>query len=121
MDRKRGYTYLGIDVICLTGFIISLVKEDNYKKQADELSSKINATDQDYSKADDFSEKASDMETLSQMIINALILNHLVSAIDAGYTTPHYNEELKKKYKLSFTPKLNKYSKQPMLSLNINF
>ena len=51
----------------------------------------------------------------------AIVVNHLVSSIDAGYTTPHYNEELKKKYKLSFAPKLNKYSNQPMLGLNIEF
>jgi len=48
-------------------------------------------------------------------------LNRLISAIDAGYTTENYNNELKKKFMLSFSPKLNKYSKQPMLSLNINF
>jgi len=49
------------------------------------------------------------------------IMNKIISSIDAGYTTPHYNEELKKKYKLSFTPKLNKYSNQPMLGLSVEF
>jgi len=43
------------------------------------------------------------------------------SWLDARSSAIDYNEELKKKYKLSFTPKLNKYSKQSMLGININF
>jgi len=43
------------------------------------------------------------------------------SWLDARSSAINYNEELKKKYKLSFTPKINKYSKKPMLGLNIEF
>ncbi len=53
--------------------------------------------------------------------IGTLAGTWLWSWLDARSSAINHNEELKKKYKLSFTPKLNKYSNQPMLSLNIEF
>jgi TolB-like protein len=100
LDRKRGYTYLGIEIIGWVGLMYSFNKQSNPEDQ---------------------NEKTYYKNTITPIFLGIVILNHVVSTIDAGYTVPHYNEELKKKYKLSLTPKLNKYSKQPMLSLNINF
>jgi len=41
------------------------------------------------------------------------------SQFDARSSAIDFNEELKKKYNLSLVPKLNKYSNQPMLGVNI--
>ena len=53
--------------------------------------------------------------------VGGIIGTWIWSILDARSSDVDQNEELKKKYKLSFTPKLNKYSKQPMLGVNISF
>ena len=49
------------------------------------------------------------------------IIAWIWSWFDARSSAIDYNENLKKKYKLAFAPKLNRYSKQPMLGVRISF
>jgi len=130
MDRKRGYTYLIIEGVGLISVIYCASKESDLESKARQAWDRewYYIENGDYEKAIEYSDKAEiyeeDSNTWYEYFIISLIgmgVNHLVSSIDAGYTTPDYNKEMQKKYKLSFTPKLNKYSKQPMLGLNIEF
>jgi TolB-like protein len=131
LDRKRGYTYIGIEIVTLAGAIYSRIKTEEWKDENDywlerakfyeEIGDIDNANIAWNKKVDAKDQKDIYEHVLFSIFSVSWLLNRLISAIDAGYTTPHYNEELKKKYKLSFTPKLNKYSNQPMLSININF
>jgi len=123
LDRKRGYTYIIIDALALSGIIYSYAQKSSLNDEYNYwLSIERDSGDEDATrKAVSAAADVKFYMNLIRYFFYGLFGNRIISSIDAGYTTPTYNEELKKKYKLSFAPKLNRYSKQPMLGLNVNF
>lgn len=130
MERNRGYIYLGIDLVGWITMFYSMNKfeewqdEDNYWNNIAENLGNIGDTEGHENAVrmqDNAQENMTYYNTIGNISFFSLLLNRIIGSIEAGYTTKHYNEELKKKFKLSFTPKLNKFSKQPMLGLNIDF
>lgn len=116
LDRNRGYWILPLNMLLWYAFVEYYDRSEMYARIARDKQ-EIG----DYRSADVNWDKRAKYEDVFYTFLYAAISTHVLSSFDSYMPSVKDNNELDDKYKISFIPKLDKYLKQTMLGVNIEF
>jgi len=113
--QNRGYYYMAFDVLTLSAAYY-------YNRQKDNYLLSIDNHPQDWQERPHKKELARSAERTALGLLGVAVLNRLISAIDAGFSTSTYNEGLAVKYHLNVkTVNISREDRAAMLSLSVSF